>query len=108
MSPAIRKQVSKQPWIDLLIEVLRRTPKLDGALCVGRAHVFEAADAEHVDQALVLYQRCPALPACSSWFASLPASRRPRGVIAGRHRRELKSAAAQHDSRIQMRCETSG
>ncbi|HPY26001.1 MAG TPA: hypothetical protein PLK19_16960 [Mycobacterium sp.] len=68
------------------------TPALPGARCRGRHHLFDdAAQGEPADtvearhrQAIRLCQRCPALEPCQTWLDSLPPSRRPAGVVAGR------------------------
>ena len=54
---------------------------LPGALCRHKAHTFD--EARH-NQARGLCQRCPALAACTAWVESLPARRRPTGIVAGR------------------------
>ena len=65
---------------------------LPGALCRHKAATFDEArvnesaevvEARHA-QARGLCQRCPALPACTAWVESLPARRRPTGIVAGR------------------------
>jgi len=65
---------------------------LPGALCRHKASTFDEArvdespdvvEARHA-QARGLCQRCPALAACTAWIESLPARRRPTGIVAGR------------------------
>ncbi len=75
--------------------LLAGVPDLPGARCKGSADLFEATVAEHdktatrseVQQsravALRICAACPARTACGDWLASLPLSRRPRGVVAG-------------------------
>lgn len=72
------------PWLVLCSAILRRVPKLDGALCAGRAELFDAADAERAATALALCSRCPAQRACAAWLASIPIAHRPPGVVAGK------------------------
>lgn len=81
--------------IETLIATLAGTPALPGARCRGRHHLFdEAAHTETAEtvtarhqQALGLCERCPSLTRCGDWLESLPPSKRPPGVIAGRVRR---------------------
>lgn len=81
---------------DLLAE-LAAAPNLPRARCAGRHRLFDsciegdrtgprgAAElAEHRDAALRVCQACPELAACGAWFTTLPRSRRPLGVVAGR------------------------
>ena len=86
-----------------LLSSLAGVPVLSGARCRGRHHLFDEAAAdeqEHVTaarhaQALRICQSCPALDACTGWVDSLPASKRPPGVIAGRiitQRKERRTA----------------
>lgn len=66
-------------------------PALPGARCRGKHHLFDQAGeredhevaAERHQQALGLCRLCPSLAGCTTWFTSLPASRRPKGVVAG-------------------------
>ena len=81
------KRVSREPWVDLAAAVLRRCPSLPGALCAGRAQLFDATDAADRARAISLCCRCPARYACAAWIASLPKPSRPPGVVAGRYRR---------------------
>jgi hypothetical protein len=74
-----------------LFAALAGVPHLEGARCLGRPHLFDPVDrgeraetvAERHRQALGLCQQCPALALCRTWVESLPASRRPSGVVAG-------------------------
>ena len=74
-----------------LLGAIRAAPVLPGARCRGRPHLFDPVDrgeraetvAERHRQALGLCQQCPALAQCRTWVESLPASRRPSGVVAG-------------------------
>ena len=76
--------------LDALLDPLRGIPQLAGARCVGRHEMFDPRDAYDPDRddiesrALQVCRRCPALPDCSAWFDSLPATQRPVGVVAGR------------------------
>lgn len=68
------------------------TPQLVGARCRGKWALFDPADGDDAPQvverlhteAIALCHRCPALAACRSWIESLPAPKRPGGVVAGR------------------------
>lgn len=74
----------------LLTAILADTPKLTGALCVGRAEMFdergddESADeaAERRGRAAALCTRCPARVECSDWVARQPSLRESGAVIA--------------------------
>lgn len=80
-------------WADLS-RVLGALPDLAGALCVGRSGLFDSpepgADRELAEyqkaRALSLCARCPVLDACTEWLNSLPKSKRPSGIVAGRTR----------------------
>lgn len=75
--------------------LLAGIPALPDARCRGRAALFEAtiavrhggpakAELENARrEALTLCHACPALASCRSWLAAMPATRRPRGVVAG-------------------------
>ncbi|OFJ52562.1 hypothetical protein FZ046_22515 [Mycolicibacterium grossiae] len=75
-----------------LLLALAGAPKLPGARCRGRSHLFDAGEsdedkavvAERYEAALHLCLACPSLEACGEWFVSLRPSQRPKGVIAGR------------------------
>ena len=67
----------------LLHEIVADAPKLDGALCTGRAPDWDAEDPDTVADAIELCQRCPALRRCGDWLDSLPPHKRPAGVTAG-------------------------
>lgn len=80
--------------LEHLLAALKGIPRLPGAACAegGRWFAFDpphhdetAADVAYRHQvALRICQSCPVLADCKSWVDSLPRSRRPRGVIAGR------------------------
>lgn len=78
--------------LDALLSALRGIPRLPGARCRGKSHLFDEAgrdeDPEAVDQrhtqALGLCRNCAALASCDQWFVSLPRNQRPPGVVAGR------------------------
>lgn len=75
-----------------LLAALAGVPVLPGAKCRGRAHLFDEARPDEAPDtaeqrhghAVTLCRSCPALPSCSEWFDSLPRSKRPPGVVAGR------------------------
>ncbi|SIK28854.1 hypothetical protein [Mycobacteroides abscessus] len=77
--------------------LLAGIPELPGAPCKGRSDLFERTVGEHrmtgrltkteVDdarsEALRICASCPALDPCRAYVGALPATRRPRGVVAG-------------------------
>ncbi|WP_370066841.1 WhiB family transcriptional regulator [Mycobacterium sp. MAA66] len=68
------------PWLVLLGEILRGTPRLDGASCATvDPRIFDGDD---IDQARDICQRCPARTACAAWAETLP-SRTVFGLVAG-------------------------
>lgn len=78
--------------LDALLAAIGAAPALPGARCRGRHQLFDSGppgkhhdtrDARHA-QALALCNRCPSLRRCEDWIDSLPKSRRPAGVVAGR------------------------
>lgn len=72
-------------------------PDLDGAACKGRHELFDAtvyqgphkAGEVRIDigyareKAMQICATCPAIKSCSEWVDSIPAYRRPAGVVAG-------------------------
>ncbi len=81
-----------------LIDTLRGAPHLPGALCVGRWQMFDEADDPVITEAAVeLCNACPVLDRCRDWVDSLPARRRPAGVIAGRVNPRPRKAANPRD-----------
>ena len=86
------------------VRPILRGPRLTGALCVGRGHLFDdrlhkepaEARAERHDAARRLCARCPAAPECAALAAQLPAGHL-QGVWAGRlheeHEPHRKGAA---------------
>lgn len=77
--------------LDRLLAAVGAAPALPGARCRHRSHLFDEAGKdeppgvveERHAQALGLCRICPALASCSEWFDSLPAPKRPTGVVAG-------------------------
>ncbi|AFM16986.1 hypothetical protein Mycch_2203 [Mycolicibacterium chubuense NBB4] len=75
-----------------LFDAVGLAPSLPGAKCRGRHRLFdppnhgvEPGEAEYAERAAQrLCSVCPALVRCAAWFESLPPSRRPLGVVAGR------------------------
>ena len=67
-------------------------PSFPDAQCRDRVELFDrtagharSAEVEYARvQALALCASCPCLRQCRAWFDSLPASKRPPGVVAGR------------------------
>lgn len=75
-----------------LAAALSAPPTLDGAACIGRWSLFDpqhdhepAADTtrRHLAAARICTTTCPVLAACHRWAATLPATHRPAGVLAG-------------------------
>lgn len=85
-----------------LFAALRGIPHLPDAQCVGLWAAFDPPEqGEQPEEteyryktALNVCARCPALSRCSDWLDSLPRSRRPHGVVAGRVIREPQRAAS--------------
>ena len=72
-------------WLGLM-SAAGGTPRLEGAVCRGRAEVFDLslkADPELVEYATHLCRSCPALKPCEAWIAATAAHGRPAGVVAG-------------------------
>lgn len=66
-----------------LIDAVRSQPDLHGALCVGRAELFDVVeDPGMVDACISICLRCPAYAACRAWAASMP-DNALNGVVAG-------------------------
>lgn len=85
----IRAQLARRGVVEpgpvaLLAELLRDTPRLDGAVCATkRGHFMEAETGNRVrvDQCISICRRCPALEACRMWAATQPGL---VGVVAGK------------------------
>lgn len=86
-----RPVCSGDPVVEILSAVLAGAPSLPGARCRGRSYLFDEAakdeppavvEQRHA-QALGLCRICPALASCQQWYDSLPAQKRPPGVVAG-------------------------
>lgn len=78
---------------DLFAE-LAFAPRLDGALCRGKADIWDMPPpptrdpdpddtAQRITFAIGACQRCPALSRCRAWVSGLRPSQRPAGVVAG-------------------------
>ncbi|GAB4671358.1 hypothetical protein MOKP101_38780 [Mycobacterium avium subsp. hominissuis] len=66
-----------------LLDAVRGAPNLQGALCVGRAELFDAVeDPGAVDVCISICLECPAYAACRAWAASLPEDH-VHGVVGG-------------------------
>ena len=89
-----------------LAAALSAPPTLDGAACIGRWSLFDpqhdhepAADTTRRHRtALRICQACPVLAACHRWAATLPATHRPAGVLAGTPTTGLVSRADVSDN----------
>ncbi|MCB1288288.1 MAG: WhiB family transcriptional regulator [Mycobacterium sp.] len=80
-TPIERERLGHQP-INLLIELLRGTPKLEGALCPSDPEAFDLALGGNYERALEICDRCPARKPCAEWAAGLKPGH-VTGVIAG-------------------------
>lgn len=80
-----------------LLDELAVAPNMPAARCAGRHELYDATiEANRTgpggaaeltaarDAALAICRACPELDACGAWFDSLPRTKRPRGVCAGR------------------------
>ena len=79
------------PWLELLIEVLRDTPRLRGAACVDHRETFDAAadaDPVAIEAAQAICASCPALDRCRAWPDTVPPGQRAPGVTAGVYRHQ--------------------
>ncbi|ABM13326.1 WhiB family transcriptional regulator [Mycolicibacterium vanbaalenii PYR-1] len=77
--------------VALLAEVLRDTPRLDGALCATkRGHFMEAETGNRVrvDQCISMCRRCPVMGACAE---QAEVERDPVGVWAGMFRGTVRA-----------------
>ena len=82
--------------LDELLTDLSAAPRLEGARCRGRHELFDAAEGKgaangpdvraRYDRAIGLCTACPALQRCAQWVNSLPSTKRPGGVVAGKVR----------------------
>lgn len=78
--------------------LLASIPALPDAPCKGRSDLYErtigdrsqgrSAGSPELENARcealrLCNDRCPALASCRAWLGALPATRRPRGVVAG-------------------------
>ena len=74
-----------------LFSMLGGAPRLPGARCRGRSHLFDPAQrdespetvAARQRQALGLCRGCPAQVPCLAWLFTLPPAQRPAGIVAG-------------------------
>lgn len=93
--PPAYLDATSPPWLLLTAAILRGAPRLSGALCRGRAELFDGQTPEDRAAAAELCARCPVRRDCAA-FARRTASwrERPVGVIAGRHRGQKESVLA--------------
>jgi hypothetical protein len=89
------RRTTRDGVVDLLADILRGVPRLAGAACVGRwPGLFDPpGQGESLDDPDVEYRHriaigicggCDCISDCARWVDSLPASKRPAGVVAGR------------------------
>lgn len=87
MTRGLRQMRGAQPWIALIAAVVRDAPPLRDALCSTRdPRMFDGLTERDRERAIAVCRRCPVLADCRDWYSSLPRSRLPRGVVAGRFR----------------------
>jgi Transcription factor WhiB len=65
-----------------LLDALGGAPRLDGALCRGRAGLFDATDDDQAAEAIAICHECPALQRCREWADAQPINSLS-GVVAG-------------------------
>ncbi len=80
---------------EALVDALTGAPDLSNGRCKGRWDLWDETDLPEV----VFYttnqcQTCPALAECRAWMNSLPPSKSPCGVVAGKVIRKHTKAAA--------------
>jgi hypothetical protein len=86
-------------WIDLLSEILCRSPKLPGARCRGMPELFDyCTNSADIPRAVAICEQCQESEPCARW-----AQRQTHlsGVIGGRHhwaRQPKSEGTQQHDS----------
>lgn len=71
------------PWVALIGAIVRGSPKLAGAKCVGRHRLFTGDDTDPaaVELAVGLCQECPAMALCESYANEIGAR---GGIWAGK------------------------
>ena len=74
-----------QAAVTLLARILRGTPHLSGAACIGNSELFDTVEPLDAEPALTLCARCPALEPCRTWADSQPRNTLS-GVVAGQIR----------------------
>jgi hypothetical protein len=80
------------PLDELLREVAHSIPHLPGARCRGQHQIFdETDDPDTIEACLYVCERCPVLADCQAFVDSLKPSQRPRGVCAGKLRRDPRT-----------------
>jgi hypothetical protein len=72
-----------EPWVALLAEILRDTPRLPNPACAGLHTVMD--NVESPEPGLAVCRRCPSQTrtACNAWASSAPPRLRPSGVCGG-------------------------
>lgn len=78
-----RKAAAPRDLLALMCAVLAGSPKLPGALCRGRGHLFAGDNLADTETAIAMCHTCPALTACRQWAESQP-STALSGVYGGR------------------------
>jgi len=73
------------PWVALIAAIVRGSPKLAGAKCVGQHRLFtdDDGDPAAAELATAICQGCPALALCGA-YADEIGPRKLSGVWAGR------------------------
>jgi hypothetical protein len=71
---------------ELLDTLTHGIPDLRGAACRGHPELFDVDRHDpRIEEAKALCADCPVLRDCRAWLASLPRSRQPSGIVAGRY-----------------------
>jgi hypothetical protein len=85
--PALPSRLTKAQRAQVQINsmaALANLPHLEGAACVGHARLFDhGAPGKNYRQAAAICASCPALEACRTWAATVPA-KKLTGLIAGK------------------------
>jgi hypothetical protein len=68
-----------------MLDAVRSSPKLEGALCAGKWLIWESEDQATADYAVSQCNICPALDRCADW-ADGYGTRGLLGVVAGKVR----------------------
>ena len=96
-----RRPTTPTPWCELTAVILDGMPALPNALCRRTPpQLFDGDTDETRATAIAICQRCPEIQNCRQWVATLPQSRRPSGVVAGKYRRSNSNEIHEYNSPI--------